>query len=269
MPDSLSDILNVAEQAAETGGDILRRYWDDGVELRDKSATGGKSYDLVSDADLDSQTAIANLIADAFPHHELMGEEDLIGDTEAEHLWIIDPLDGTNNFAHHVPHFATSVAYLHKGHPRAAAILNPITGDRYLASYGNGAFHNQAPMKVTTEVSLSKTLVGCGFYYDRGEMMKRTLAATEEFFAQDIHGIRRFGAATLDLCAVAAGMFGAFFEYKLSPWDFAAGQLIVTEAGGKISDASGQPLGIQASSLLAAAPGIYDAALAITSKHHL
>lgn len=264
----LDEILQLAQNSANAGAHVLHRYWHDGVKLRNKSATGGKTYDLVSDADLESQDVIANLIAAQFPDHEIMGEEDLVGDTSAEHLWIIDPLDGTNNFAHRVPMFATSVAYFHHGQPVVGAIVNPITQDRYWATRGGGAFHNEKPIRVPDTESLSETLVGCGFYYDRGEMMKRTLQATEEFFACDIHGIRRFGAATLDLCAVATGMFGAFFEYKLSPWDFAAGQLIVTEAGGKITDAQGGPLGVKTSSILASAPGVYEEALAITAKHH-
>ena len=122
MSHHLSEIMIAAESAATAGGHVLRRYWHDGVELRDKSASGGKSYDLVSDADLESQSVIANLLADAFPSHELMGEEDLVGDTNAEHLWIIDPLDGTNNFAHHVPHFAVSIAYYRNGVPSVGAI---------------------------------------------------------------------------------------------------------------------------------------------------
>ncbi|WP_182868545.1 inositol monophosphatase family protein [Rhodopirellula sp. JC639] len=268
MPSDLASILRLAESAAEAGGHVLHRYWNDGVELRNKSDVGGKSYDLVSDADLESQSVIANLIANICPDHELMGEEDLVGDTEAEHLWVIDPLDGTNNFLHHVPHFAVSIAYYHNGTPTVGVVLNPITGDTYTAVKGDGAKHNGAPVRTATATELSTALVGCGFYYDRGAMMRSTLSAIEDFFAHDIHGIRRFGTAALDLCAVASGMFGAFFEYKLSPWDFAAGQLIVTEAGGKISDAKGNPLGLEPSSVLASCPGLYEAALEITAKHH-
>ena len=141
MPNELADILRAAESAAAAGGHVLNRYWHDGVELRDKSATGGKTYDLVSDADLESQSVIANLLSEAFPAHELMGEEDLIGDTTAEHLWVIDPLDGTNNFAHHVPHFAVSIAYYRNGRPTVGIVHNPVTGDTYQAVLGGGATH--------------------------------------------------------------------------------------------------------------------------------
>ncbi|MCS7467767.1 inositol monophosphatase [Stieleria sp. ICT_E10.1] len=268
MPSDLASILRTAKSAAYSGGHVLHRYWHEGVELRDKSEVGGKSYDLVSDADLESQSVIANLIAEKFPDHALMGEEDLVGDTGAEHLWVIDPLDGTNNFLHHVPHFAVSIAYYHDGIPTVGVVHNPISGDTYAAVKGEGATHNGDHIGTSAATELSTALIGCGFYYDRGAMMRSTLAAIEDFFGHHIHGIRRFGTAALDLCAVANGMFGAFFEYKLSPWDFAAGQLIVTEAGGRISDAQGNPLGLEPSSVLASCPGLYDAALAITSKHH-
>lgn len=263
----LASILDVALNAAEAGGDILRRYWHEGVELRDKSESGGKSYDLVSDADVESQNVIADRIASAFPAHELMGEEDLVGDTSQEHLWIIDPLDGTNNFAHRVPHFAVSIAYFRDGQPVVGVVTNPITKTWYHAVQDSGAWCDGNPIRVDSATSLSKSLIGCGFYYDRGDMMRSTLAAIEEFFSHDIHGIRRFGTAALDLCAVASGMFGAFFEYKLSPWDFAAGQLIVSEAGGKVTDTTGQPLGMVASGVLATNGKLHSAALEITRKH--
>ena len=263
----LESILRVAMSAAEAGGDVLRGYWRDGVELRNKSESGGKTYDLVSDADVESQQAVARVISDTFADHELMGEEDLVGDTSHPHLWIIDPLDGTNNFAHHVPHFAVSIAYFRDGRPTVGVVTNPITKQCYSAVLGQGAQCDGEPVRVATSTQLSDCLIGCGFYYDRGAMMRSTLAAIEEFFSHDIHGIRRFGTAALDLCAVASGMFGAFFEYKLSPWDFAAGQLIVTEAGGKITDTNGEPLGVVASSVAASNGLLHDDVIAITSKH--
>jgi len=268
MSSDLARILDVATQAASAGGQILQRYWHDGVKFHDKSLQGGKPYDLVSDADLESQSVIASHLNDAFPDHAVMGEEDLVADVDAEHLWIVDPLDGTNNFAHHVPHFAVSIAYYRGGQPAVGVVRNPITGDLYTATLGGGAFHNDQPVRTTDATALSSSLIGCGFYYDRGQMMRSTLAAVEDFFSHDIHGMRRFGTAALDLCAVASGMFGVFFEYKLSPWDFAAGQLIVTEAGGLITDANGGPLPIAQSSILAAAKPLHAAALEITRRHH-
>ena len=118
------------------------RYWRDGVNMRDKSESGGKTYDLVSDADLESEKVIAQHIRSHFPNHELLGEENLKGNTDAEHLWIIDPLDGTNNYAHKIPHFAVSIGYFHHGKPVVGAILNPSRDDLFTTVAGEGAWHN-------------------------------------------------------------------------------------------------------------------------------
>ena len=244
------------------------QYLRDGVQMRSKDHADAKTYDLVSDADIESENAIARYLSEQFPSHALLGEEDLHADASSEHLWIIDPLDGTNNFAHGVLHFGVSIAYYHLGKPIVGVVLNPARDEMYTAVAGGGAFLDGKPIYVSDANSLSNSLVGCGFYYDRGEMMKKTLAAIEAFFEQDIHGIRRFGTASLDLCQVACGQFGGFFEYQLSPWDFAAGALIVTEAGGTISTATGGELPIEKTSVLASNTHLHDAMLAITQAHH-
>lgn len=260
--------MAAATGAARVGADVLMRYFRDGVKMRNKSSSGGKSYDLVSDADLESEKAIGGYLSAKFPSHTLLGEEELSGNVDADDLWIIDPLDGTNNFAHQVPHFAVSIAYYRKGQPVVGAVLNPARDEMFLASRGEGAFLDGEPIRVSESTTLSENLIGCGFYYDRGDMMRATLSAIEEFFGHDIHGIRRFGTASLDLCQVACGHFGGFFEYQLSPWDFAAGRLIVREAGGNVTTASGDELSIAKSSLVASNGHLHDAMIAITSKHH-
>lgn len=265
-----SDLLDTAVKAAHTGGEILRSYFENGVTMRDKSTDGGKTYDLVSDADLESENAVAALIRQSYPDHELLGEEDLKGgDAKAKHLWVIDPLDGTNNFAHHLPHFAVSIAYYESGVPIVGAVYNPIREDLFTAVQGQGAFQNGSQVHVSESKSLNQSMIGCGFYYDRGEMMRATLDAIAECFENDIHGIRRFGTASLDLCQVGCGGFDAFFEYKLSPWDFAAGALFITEAGGKITTASGETLPLETSSVLASNGKIHAAVQDITTRHAL
>ncbi len=122
-------------------------------------------------------------------------------------------------------------------------------------------------MSVGAQTALTEVLVGVGFYYDRGAMMESTLAAIRDLFREDIHGIRRFGTASLDLCMVGLGMFGAFFEYELSPWDFAAGRLLVEEAGGRVTTCAGGPLGIEKSSVLATNGALHGAVLAIVGPH--
>ena len=261
-------LLDAAINAARLGGEVLMRYLSQGVQMRDKSSDGGKTYDLVSDADLDSEKIIGDYLGKLFPGHELLGEEDLDGDINAEHLWVIDPLDGTNNYAHAIPHFAVSIAHYHLGKPIVGVILNPARDDLFTAAENQGAYRNGERVKVCDSVSLAQTLVGCGFYYDRGAMMRSTLNAVEEFFGHDIHGIRRFGTASLDLCQVGCGHFGAFFEYQLSPWDFAAGRLFVEEAGGRVTDGRGNPLPLEMSSLVASNGHLHDAAIEITARHH-
>ena len=240
----------------------------DGVEIRSKDHADAKTYDLVSDADIESEKTIEKFLRSKFPSHALLGEENLKAETDSPDLWIIDPLDGTNNYAHGILQFAVSVAYYHQGNPVVGAVFNPARNEMYAAMSGGGAFLNGEPIKVSQASHLNQSLIGCGFYYDRGEMMRKTLDAVEAFFQQDIHGIRRFGSAALDLCHVAAGQFGGFFEYNLSPWDFAAGALIVSEAGGKVSCAKGDPLKIQKTSVLASNKLLHDSMLSITKHHH-
>lgn len=262
----MNDILDAAVTAARVGGEVLMRYLRDGVKMRDKSADGGKTYDLVSDADLESEREIGNYLRERFPDHELLGEENLAGRVDAEHVWIIDPLDGTNNFAHQIPHFAVSIAYYHNGVPQIGAIFNPAREEMFTAIKGGGAHKDGQPVHVCESKTLAQTLIGCGFYYDRGQMMRNTLQTLEEFFGHDIHGIRRFGTAALDLCAVGCGHFGGYFEYQLSPWDFAAGRLFVEEAGGKVTDAFGDPLELKVGSLVASNGHLHDIMIEITSK---
>ncbi len=264
----LANILDHATNAAKLGGDILMRYFREGVQMRDKSDQGGKTYDLVSDADIESEKAVAEYLQKQFPGHELLGEEALTGSTDADHLWIIDPLDGTNNFAHQVPHFAVSIAYYQHGVPTVGVVLNPARDELFTATRGGGAMRDGQPVSVNDAETLAKTLIGCGFYYDRGAMMRSTLAAIEAFFECDIHGIRRFGTAALDLCQVGCGQFGGFFEYQLSPWDFAAGRLFVEEAGGTVTDARGDTMPLEKSSIVASNGKLHEAMIEITARHH-
>lgn len=270
-PPQIDRLLAVARQAAQAGGDVLLGYLRDGVVMRDKTAQGGVAHDLVSDADVESERTIAEILTTAFPDHHLLGEESLgkgLDLDQCEHLWIIDPLDGTTNFAHAIPHFAVSIAYYHRGTPLVGVVLNPARGDWFTAAVGQGAQWNGAAATVDTATSLAQSLVGCGFYYDRGEMMRCTLRAIEDCFGQQIHGIRRFGTAALDLCMVGCGHYGGFFEYRLSPWDFAAGRLFVELAGGQVTTTRGEPLRLVPSGVLASNGHLHPALLDITRRHH-
>lgn len=263
---SLDGPLRTAFEAAEAGSAVVLDFFQRGVEMRQKE---GVACDLVSDADVQSEQAVARTILAAYPGHAILGEEENAGSVDSVDLWIIDPLDGTNNFAHRIPHFAVSIAYYHQGQAVCGVVVNPVRGDWYWATRGGGAFHNGRRLHVNSHESLAETMVGVGFYYDRGAMMEATLASIKDFFKQQIHGIRRFGAAALDLCQVADGLFGVFFEYHLSPWDFAAGGLILEEAGGKITDGKGNPLPIAKSSVVATNSRLHNAALEIVRRNHL
>jgi len=254
--------LEVARQAARAGGAVVNRYFREGVAVRRKSAS-----ELVSDADVDSEQAIVEVIRKAFPDHAVLAEEAHHEHAGAEHLWVVDPLDGTNNFAHRIAHFAISIAYYRSGRPECGVVYDPARDDWFVAARGQGAFRNGQRARVAASRRLDEILVGVGFYYDRGAMMRATLAAIGDLFGQGIHGIRRFGTAALDLCMVGVGAFGAFFEYELSPWDFAAGRLFVEEAGGRVTTCGGGELPLASSTLLASNGHVHEAMLAVVGPH--
>jgi myo-inositol-1(or 4)-monophosphatase len=258
----MNPIMLTAREAALQAGHILQSYFRDGFSVRSKATA-----DLVTDADVAAEQKIAEIILDGFPDHCLLGEESHSSPVDVEHLWVVDPLDGTTNFAHGIPHFAVSIAYYHQGVAQCGVIWNPVRDDWYTCERGGGAFHNEQPIQVSTAASMAESLIGVGFYYDRGAMMEATLAAIRDCFHSQIHGIRRCGTASLDLAHVASGLFGGYFEYDLSPWDFAAGRLLVEEAGGSVVTCGGQPLPLARSSVLATAPAIHDELLTITSRH--
>ncbi|MCP4510164.1 MAG: inositol monophosphatase, partial [Fuerstiella sp.] len=186
--------VDVAKEAALAAGEVLSDYFQSGLSMRTK----GASVELVSDADINGERAIAEVIRSRFPDHGILGEEENSDDEGTEHLWIVDPLDGTTNFAHGIPHFAVSVAYYVNGVPQCGVIYNPLRQDWYVAERGKGSTHNNVSLHVGEQTTLDEVLIGTGFYYDRGAMMEATLAAIDRLFKQQIRGIRRFGTASLD-----------------------------------------------------------------------
>lgn len=280
--------LPTALAAARAGADAIAVTAADAGHQRDvdtktKAGPGDevKSYNLVTAADLASEKAVLDVIRDAHPTHAVMSEESYAEDLAGgppEHLWIVDPIDGTNNFAHGLPHYAVSVGYYRNGEPAVGVVLNPATGELFRAEVGGGAFLERpktpgSPEIVTERLAVSpatrldEVFVGTGFYYDRGAMMEATLASVRDVFGHDIHGIRRLGTASLDLCYVAAGRFGAYFEYKLHPWDYAAGTLVVTEAGGRVSDCRGGAPPLAATDTLASNGHLHEAMVATLAPH--
>jgi myo-inositol-1(or 4)-monophosphatase len=259
--------LRVAIDAARAAGELILPLFHGGVAFRAKGADPQATFDLVTDADLKAEYLIAEVIRKAFPAHAILGEELHPSSIAAEHLWIIDPIDGTNNFAHQIAHFAISIAYYRAGRAECGAIYNPAHGEWYVTARGQGAWYNNRRVQVAKENRLDQVLIGVGFYYDRGAMMEATLAAIHELFKSNIHGIRRFGTASLDLACVATGRYGAYFEYELSPWDFAAGRLLVEEAGGLVSTCAGAPLPLAKTGVLASNGPLHPAVLDTVYRH--
>ncbi|HEX8203833.1 MAG TPA: inositol monophosphatase family protein [Isosphaeraceae bacterium] len=254
--------LIVAEEAARAGGAILTHYAREGVAMRSKDVAN-----LVSDADVESERAIVAVIRRVFPDHEVLGEEVHRGDVGAEHLWVVDPLDGTNNFAHRVPHYAVSIAYYRSGIPECGVIYNPARDEWHVAARGQGAFHDGRPVRVAEHDRLDEALISVGFYYDRDVLMDATLASIGALKRRQIHGIRRFGTASLDLGMVGRGLFGAHFELELAPWDFGAARLFVEEAGGRVTTAGGEPLPLAKTSILASNGRLHEAILEVLRDH--
>ena len=257
-------IAETAHAAAEAGGRVLMQYFRQGVSMRRKGSTD--SVDLVSDADINAERTIVDVITSAFPDHSVLGEEEHSPDVTAEHLWVVDPLDGTTNFAHDIAHFAVSIAYYHHGQAEYGVVWNPARDDLYRAQRGEGAYHNDRRLFVSSTANFNDVLISVGFYYDRGMMMEATLNAVRECFGKQIRGIRRMGTASLDLAQVASGSFGAYFEYELSPWDFAAGQLLVEEAGGTVTTCDGSALPLEKTSVLASNGKLHSAVQEITAR---
>jgi myo-inositol-1(or 4)-monophosphatase len=261
-------ISQVGRSAAQAGAKVVSRYFADlaSAGIADKT-TDAKSEGLVTAADVEAESAIVELIRSNYPDHSFLAEEAYSETITAEHLWVIDPLDGTNNFAHGIPHFAVSVAYYKNGEAIYGIVIDVARGHVYECGRGLGAWADGKQVHVNQHESLAQTMVGVGFYYDRGEMMQATLESVGLLFAENIHGIRRFGTAALDLIHVGLGRFGAFFEYTLSPWDFAAGRLFVQEAGGTVTTCSGEDLPLDRCSVLATNRRLHPAMLEIVSHY--
>ncbi len=236
---------------------------------RARSVSFKSEVDLVTEVDLAAQALIVSGIRDAFPSDIIIAEED---DGRPEALdqcgapcWYVDPVDGTTNFVHGLPHVAVSVGYLEGGRPRAAAVYDPCKDELFLAQEGSGAFLNGRRLGVSTTQTLDQALLVTGFPYDRRQRVDAYLAYFRRFLcaAQDV---RRLGCASLDLCYVAAGRFDGFWEWKLQPWDTAAGWLIVQEAGGLVSDFDGAAYHPRLPRILATNRHIHAEALAVLAE---
>jgi myo-inositol-1(or 4)-monophosphatase len=255
MSQTLHPMLNIAVRAARAAGSIINRAALDLDVL--KVATKGTN-DFVTEVDRAAEEAIISTLLDAYPGHGILAEESgrERGARHSDYLWIIDPLDGTTNFIHGLPVYAVSIALSFRGKIEQAVVYDPSRNDLFLASKGRGAFLNDRRLRVSKRTRMADALVGTGFPFRKGDNFKRYLKMFEEVM-QHCAGVRRPGAAALDLCYVAAGWYDGFFETGLQPWDVAAGSLIVTEAGGLVGNFTGEADYLHQRELVAGNPRIY------------
>ena len=241
----LEKIMTVGLAAGARAGDILRSYWG-----KTRTAEKKGAIDLVTEADLASEKAITQLIRTAFPEHSILAEESGITPGADSHKWIIDPLDGTTNYAHSLPEVTVSIAFAYKGRLVFGLVLNPVTEELFCGVQGRGTTLNGQPIHVSSVQTMGESLLVTGFPYELKSVM-RPLMHRFERCLMAAQGVRRLGSAALDLCYVACGRFEGFWEQNLAPWDTAAGVVIAQEAGASISDFSNSPYSIEKKEILA------------------
>ena len=249
-------MLNTAVKAARKAGTIITRaaFDVDKLTIRTK-----RQHDFVSEVDHAAEDAIIRVLKEAYPDHGFLAEESGYKDKEADYLWVIDPLDGTTNYLHGVPQYCVSIGLLHKGKPTQAVVFDPTRNELFTATKGAGAYLNDRRIRVSKVDKLDGALISTGFPFkvidkvdDYLRMLKNVMKTTS--------GVRRAGAAALDLSYVACGRYDGFWERGLSPWDMCAGVLLIREAGGLVGDFEGNE-GYMESGEIVAANGKLFAAL--------
>ncbi len=245
--DQLSILLDIATEAALSAGALLQTHWGKLQTVEEK----GKPDNLVTEADKAAEAEVLRVLQRHVPDQQILAEESgSLGDTSSPYLWAIDPLDGTTNFAHQYPFSAVSVGLLFAGEPIVGAIFDPLHNELFRAAIGLGATCNRQPIQVSQVQQLSHSLLVTGFAYDRRETPDNNYA---EFchFTHLSQGVRRGGSASLDLAYVACGRLDGYWERGLSPWDLAAGVVVVREAGGMVTAYDGSPLDLNSGRILA------------------
>ena len=248
--------LNIAIRAARAAGDSIVREMD---RVGDISIESKGKNDFVTEIDRGAEKIIINTLKNVFPDHAFLGEE--TGQQgEGDFLWIIDPLDGTTNFLHGLPHFAVSIALQHKGVLEQAVVYDPLRQELFTASKGKGALLNNRKIRVSSKNSLDGALLGTGFPYRDETAMINFIDSFKALFPT-IAGIRRAGVASLDLAYVACGRLDGFWEYNLKPWDIAAGALLIQEAGGINAELTGKINFMETGNIISANPKLLKAML--------
>jgi myo-inositol-1(or 4)-monophosphatase len=258
-------MLNTAIKAARSAGGIINRA---SLDLDLLKVNTKSPNDFVTEVDHKAEAIIIETLLGAYPGHGILAEESgrAHGAKDSEFVWIIDPLDGTTNFIHGFPVYSVSIALAFRGQVQQAVVYDPTRNDLYFASKGRGAFLNDRRLRVSKRIRLAECLIGTGFPFRKGDNFKRYMQMFEVVM-QSCAGLRRPGSAALDLCYVAAGYTDGFFETGLSPWDIAAGSLMVTEAGGLIGNFTGEADYLYQREVLAGSPKIYAQLVSLLAPH--
>ncbi len=254
--------LNIAVKAARRAGGIINRASRDVEQIK---VSAKRDKDFVTEVDKAAEEAIIGVLHEAYPDHAILAEESgASGDSD--YVWIIDPLDGTTNFIHGVPQYAVSIAQSHKGVLQHAVVYDPARNELFTASKGAGAYLNERRIRVSRRVKLNEVLVGTGFPFRYFEHVGAYLGILRDMMHKTA-GVRRPGAAALDLAWVAAGRIDGFWELGLSPWDMAAGVLLITEAGGLVGDLTGEAGYMNTGNIVGGNPKVFVQLLQIIAPH--
>jgi myo-inositol-1(or 4)-monophosphatase len=261
---SREDLVDLAVSAATAGGEILLANWR---RLPSGSVAEKQKNDFVTSADRESEARIVATIRDRFPKDAFLGEEGgSSGDANATRTWIIDPLDGTSNFITGFPFWCVSVAAREASRIVAAVVWDPLRGELYTAARGEGAFRNGSRIQVTARQGVEGAFVATGFPFRYRERIDLYLTLFKEVFLL-ARAVRRAGSAALDLAMVAAGVFDGFFEFHLSPWDIAAGALLIEEAGGELTDFDGGERYWERGNIVAGTRGVAQGLRELAARH--
>ena len=255
MSSNLHPMLNVAIKAARAAGAIINRA---ALDIEAVRVSQKQVNDFVTEVDHASEAAIIETLLTAYPGHGILAEESgrQHGAQDSDYVWIIDPLDGTTNFLHGFPQYCVSIALAHKGIVTQGVVYDPVRNDLFTATRGRGAFLNDRRIRVSRRAHLRECLIGTGFPFRDGSYLD-TYLQMMKVMTQQAAGLRRPGAAALDLAYVAAGYYDGFFEIGLNAWDVAAGSLLVLEAGGLIGDLAGEGDYLHGGQVIAATPKVF------------
>ena len=262
---NLHPMINVAIKAARAAGAIINRA---ALDVESVRVSQKQVNDFVTEVDQAAEQAIIDILLAAYPGHAIWAEESgrTQGAQDSDYVWIIDPLDGTTNFIHGLPIYCVSIALAVKGRVEQAVVYDPTRTELFTATRGRGAFMNDRRLRVSKRVRLQECLISTGFPFRPGDDFKTYLSMMSEVMQRSA-GLRRPGAAALDLAYVAAGFTDAFFETGLQPWDVAAGSLLVTEAGGLVGNLTGEADFLEQKECLAGSPRIYGLLVALLGKY--